>query len=93
MHESLYTTCLFCCGAVWDPRFSDITLRENLLPFLIPGRLVAVKYLTLKRYHQRFPVAMEATERINPSGTSPSSLVVFDPATGDEDVNDSDIEL
>ncbi|XP_074620236.1 uncharacterized protein LOC141879033 isoform X1 [Acropora palmata] len=57
------------------------------------GRLVAVKYLTLKRYHQRFPVAMEATERINPSGTSPSSLVVFDPATGDEDVNDSDIEL
>lgn len=67
--------------------------KSFTINFLIPGRLVAVKYLTLKRYHQRFPVAMEATERINPSGTSPSSLVVFDPATGDEDVNDSDLEL
>ena len=57
------------------------------------GRLVAVKYLTLKRYHQRFPVALEATERLNPSGFSPSSLVTFDPASGDEDINDSDIEL
>lgn len=91
--QDCYTASLFCCDGVWVSRFSDTTLRGNLSPFLIPGRLVAVKYLTLKRYHQRFPVAMEATERINPSGTSPSSLVVFDPATGDEDVNDSDIEL
>lgn len=60
----------------------------------IPGRLVAVKYLTLKRYHQRFPVAMEATERLSPSGLSPSSLVTFDPdEAGDEDINDSDIDL
>ncbi|KAL9972027.1 hypothetical protein ACROYT_G018266 [Oculina patagonica] len=58
------------------------------------GRLVAVKYLTLKRYHQRFPVALEATERLNPSGSSPSSLVTFDPNEGEEeeDVNDSDVE-
>lgn len=58
------------------------------------GRLVAVKYLTLKRYHQRFPVALEATERLNPSGSSPSSLVTFDPdeAEDEEDINDSDIE-
>lgn len=61
---------------------------------LIAGRLVAVKYLTLKRYHQRFPVAMEATDRLNPSGSSPSSLVTFDPdeAQEEEDVNDSDVE-
>jgi len=58
------------------------------------GRLVAVKYLTLKRYHQRFPVALEATERLSPSGSSPSSLVTFDPdEAGDGDVNDSDIEF
>ena len=58
------------------------------------GRLVTVKYLTLKRYHQRFPVALEATERLNPSGSSPSSLVTFDPdeAEDEEDINDSDIE-
>ncbi|CAH3045951.1 unnamed protein product [Pocillopora meandrina] len=57
-------------------------------------RLVTVKYLTLKRYHQRFPVALEATERLNPSGSSPSSLVTFDPdeAEDEEDINDSDIE-
>ena len=68
----------------------------NLLEFLcyFAGRLVAVKYLTLKRYHQRFPVALEATERLNPSGSSPSSLVTFDPdEAGDLDVNDSDIDL
>lgn len=59
------------------------------------GRLVAVKYLTLKRYHQRFPVALEATERLNPSGSSPSSLITFDPdeAGDEEDINDSDIEV
>lgn len=55
---------------------------------------MAVKYLTLKRYHQRFPVALEATEKLNPSGSSPSSLVTFDPdEDGDEDINDSDIEI
>ena len=62
--------------------------------FVVAGRLVAVKYLTLKRYHQRFPVALEATEQLNPSGSSPSSLVTFDPdeAEDEEDINDSDIE-
>lgn len=58
------------------------------------GRLVAVKYLTLKRYHQRFPVALEATERLSPSGSSPSSLVTFDPdEAAVDDINDSDVDF
>ena len=61
----------------------------------LAGRLVAVKYLTLKRYHQRYPVALEATVHLTPSGSSPSSLVTFDPDEGedDDDVNDSDAEV
>ncbi|XP_048589660.1 inner nuclear membrane protein Man1 isoform X2 [Nematostella vectensis] len=58
------------------------------------GRLVAVKYLTLKRYHQRFPVALYATEALRPSGRSPSSLVTFNPEDqDDQDNNDSDLEV
>lgn len=56
---------------------------------------MAVKYLTLKRYHQRFPMALEATVPLRPSGTTPSSLVTFNPETEEDvepEVNDSDFE-
>lgn len=66
----------------------------NIILNFIVGRLVAVKYLTLKRYHQRFPVALEATERLSPSGSSPSSLVTFDPdEAAVDDINDSDVDF
>lgn len=56
------------------------------------GRLVAVKYLTLRRYHQRFPKALTATGSLKLSGTSPSSLVTLDPEE-DIDANDSETEV
>lgn len=66
---------------------------KRLIASLFSGRLVAVKYLTLKRYHQRFPVAVEATERLELSGKSPSSLVTFNPDEDDADLNDSDLDV
>ena len=58
----------------------------------IAGRLVAVKYLTLKRYHQRFPAAQEAVQPLKLSGKSPTSLVTFDPDEDVGDLNDSDLD-
>ena len=69
--------------------------RTNYMTLPNSGRLVAVKYLTLKRYHQRFPMALEATAPLKPSGNFPSSLVTFNPETEEDEepeINDSDFE-
>lgn len=54
------------------------------------GRLVTVKFLTLKRYHQRFPSAIHAEEHLKPSGTSNSTIPRFESAPVNESDSDSD---
>ena len=47
---------------------------SNMYPYYISGRLVIVKFVTLARYHQRFPDALTASAVLKPSGQYPTSL-------------------
>ncbi|CAB4002052.1 inner nuclear membrane Man1-like, partial [Paramuricea clavata] len=54
------------------------------------GRLVTVKFLTLKRYHQRFPESVEAKEHLKASGMSSSTIPKLESAPVNESDSDSD---
>ena len=58
--------------------------------FLYLGRLVTVKFLTLKRYHQRFPESIDAQEHLKPSGMSSSTIPKLESAPVNESDSDSD---
>ena len=65
-------------------------LSKIIYMHLSSGRLVTVKFLTLKRYHQRFPESIDAKEHLKPSGMSSSTIPKLESAPVNESDSDSD---